>query len=39
MPKMRDKNICKRRTAAAVAILQELYEDQSVDYVENDTAA
>lgn len=39
MPQMQDKSICKGRKAAAVSVLQKLYEIKTVNDAANDTAA
>lgn len=39
MSEVQDKSICKGRQAAAIAVLQKLYEREPVNNVENDTAA
>lgn len=36
---MQDKSICKGRKAAAVSVLQKLYEIKTVNNAANDTAA
>lgn len=38
MSKMQGKSICKGRKAASIAVLPELYENQTVDNAANGTA-